>query len=290
MKTLIKFLSISILGLCFFTKSTSAQQKKDPNSLLWEVSGNGLTKPSYIYGTIHMICTPDFIWNDKTKKAMNDADQLVLELNLNDPAELKALEKGMSSATPLSKKLTTRQFDQVDSVLTLKTGVSLKKLDQLTLSAVYSFAISQTLPCKEIKSYDLEFLNLARANQKPISALETVNEQLYYLGKSFSDEVMVQQIIAFDEYKEIFSDVIAAYKEENLLKLYPLIKDKKFGASPESNQWMLSTRNANWAHSMPKLMENTSCFFAVGAAHLGGQDGLIQLLRDSGYQVKAIVK
>jgi uncharacterized protein YbaP (TraB family) len=290
MKTLFNLLSISILGLCAFTKNTTAQQKKDPNSLLWEISGKGLSKPSYLYGTIHMICAPDFNLNDRTKNAMDHAEQLVLELNFKDPAELKAMEEGMSSTIPLSKKLTTRQFQQVDSVLTLKTSVSLKKLDQLSLSAIYSFAISKTLPCKDVKSYELEFLNLAIANKKSISALETVKEQLYCLGKSYSDDAMIDQIIAFDEFKGIFNDIIAAYKQEDLTALYPLFKDKKFGATAESNQWMLTIRNANWAKKMPQMMKDKSCFFAVGAAHLGGSDGLIKLLRDSGYQVKAIIK
>ncbi|MBE9602932.1 TraB/GumN family protein [Pedobacter sp. MC2016-24] len=290
MKTLFRLLSISILGICVFTKSTNAQQKNDPNALLWEISGKGLTKPSYLYGTIHMICTADFILSNNTKKALDAAEQLVLELNFNDTAELKAMEEGMSSAIPLSKKLTARQFEQVDSVLTLKTGVSLKKLDKLTLTSVYSFAISQTLPCKDIKSYEQEFLKLAKATQKPIAALETVKEQFYYFGKSYPDDAMVGQIIAFDQYKEIFNEVILAYKEENLDVLYPLIKNKKFGSTPESNQWMLSARNTNWAKKMPQMMKDKSCFFAVGAGHLAGKDGIIQLLRASGYQVKAILK
>lgn len=290
MKKTINILSIAICLSLLLIAPVIAQKQTDPNSLLWEISGNGLAKPSFIYGTVHMICAADFSINDKTKKALNNADQLVLELNLNDPKEMKEMEQLMTSEIPLSKKLSSHQFEQVDSVLMLKTGISLKRLDQFALSAVYSFVITKTLPCPEIKSYEMEFLTLAKEHNKSIDGLETVKDQVYSLGKAYTDKEMVEQIIAFDDYKAVFEDVVAAYKNEDLNRLNLLIKDKKFGASPESNKWMLEIRNANWVKKMPGMMKDKSCFFAVGAAHLGGDDGLIQSLRNVGYQVKPIIK
>lgn len=281
------------MAICFSLSSLSpakAQKQNDPNSLLWEISGNGLAKPSFIYGTLHMMCAADFSINDKTKMALNNADQLVLELNLNDPKEMKEMERLMTSEIPLSKKLSSHQFEQVDSVLMLKTGVSLKKLDQFALSAVYSFAITKTLPCPEIKSYEMEFLTLAKERNKPIDGLEIVKDQIHFFEKSYTDKEMVEQIIAFDDYKSVFEEVVKAYKNEDLNQLNLLIKDKKFGATPESNKWMLEIRNANWVKKMPGMMKQKTCFFAVGAAHLGGSDGLIQSLRNAGYQVKPIIK
>lgn len=288
-----KTLSLLSMAICFSLSSlspTKAQKQNDPNSLLWEISGNGLAKPSFIYGTLHMMCAADFSINDKTKMALNNADQLVLELNLNDPKEMKEMEEQMTSKIPLSKRLSAHQFKQVDSVLTLKTGVSLKKLDQFALSTVYSFAITKTLPCPEIKSYEMEFLTLAKERNKSVDGLETVKDQVNSLEKSYTDNEIVEQIIAFDDYKSVFQDVVEAYKNEDLNRLNSLIKDKKFGASPESNKWMLEIRNANWVKKMPGMMKAKSCFFAVGAAHLGGDDGLIQSLRNAGYQVKPITK
>jgi uncharacterized protein YbaP (TraB family) len=60
MKTFTKYL-LPLFALSIITANADAQVSKKPleKSLLWEVSGNGLTKPSYIYGTIHMICKDD---------------------------------------------------------------------------------------------------------------------------------------------------------------------------------------------------------------------------------------
>lgn len=67
MKNLIKSV-IAVIAIVF-SSSVQAQTKspKLENSLLWEVSGNGLTKPSYLYGTVHMICSPDYFLSEKQK-------------------------------------------------------------------------------------------------------------------------------------------------------------------------------------------------------------------------------
>jgi len=284
------FLStIAVIATLLFTIKVKAQQKLNAKSILWEVSGKGLSKPSYIYGTIHMICAPDFIMHDKTKKAFGDAEELVMELNFTDPAEMAALQKTMTASVPLSKKLSPAQFAILDSILLLKTGVPLKTMDQLTLIALNSFVISKTLPCTDIKSYELEFLNFAKAQHKLIGALETVKQQADYFSKAFSDESLINQMANFDDYKSVFTEMINAYKTEDLIKLGEIMKDKRFGSSEESDKWMLQVRNADWARQMPEMMKQKSCFFAVGSGHLPGKDGILQLLKAQGYTVKPIL-
>lgn len=287
MKTLLS--TIAIIAIFLFTVQVKAQQKIKNQSLLWEVSGNGLSKPSYIYGTIHMICEPDFIMHDKTKQAFAKSDQLIMEVNFTEPAEAAALQKAMISPVPLSKKLSTDQYKLLDSVLALKTGIQIKTMDQLTLTALTSFAISKTLPCTDIKSYEFEFLSFAKAQHKSIGALETVKQQSDYFSKAFTDATLIQQIVNFDDYKNVFSEMTVAYKSENLNQLATVLKDKRFGNTEESDKWMLEIRNANWAKQMPVMMKDKSCFFAVGVGHLPGKDGILNLLKAQGYTVKPLM-
>ncbi len=286
MKNLISTLTVIITFL--LTVHLKAQEKQVTNSLLWEVSGKGLSKPSYIYGTIHMICEPDFIIQDKTKQAFEKSEELVMEINLADPLELAELQKSMVSPIPLSKKLSAEQFRLLDSVLSLKTGINLQSLDQFSLLALNSFTISKTLPCTDIKLYELEFLNLAKAQNKPTGALETVKQQIEYFSKAFTDDILVEQIINFDQYKSVFAELINAYKVEDLNKLEMILKDKRYGSTEESDKWMLQIRNAEWVKKMPEMMTTKSCFFAVGAGHLPGKDGILHLLKTQGYTVKPI--
>lgn len=86
-------LSISVILLVFGVKTQAQTSPKLENSLLWEVSGNGLSKPSYLYGTIHMICSSDYFLTDKTKKALESAEKLVLEINFSDPKEMSQMQQ-----------------------------------------------------------------------------------------------------------------------------------------------------------------------------------------------------
>lgn len=270
MKSLIS--TLAVIATLLFTIHLKAQEKQATKSLLWEISGKGLTNPSYIYGTIHMMCEPDFNIKDKTKKAFE-----------------KALQKSMTSPIPLSKKLSPAQYKLLDSVLALKTGIPLKTMDQLTLTALSSFVITKTLPCTEIKSYEFEFANLAKKQQKPFGALETVKQQTEYFSNAFTDDMLVEQIANFDDYKSVFVEMIETYKAEDLNRLDKILKDKRFGSTKESDKWMLQIRNANWAKQIPEMMRNKSCFFAVGAGHLPGKKGILSLLKAQGYTVKPIL-
>ncbi|WP_316816736.1 TraB/GumN family protein [Pedobacter nyackensis] len=286
MKTILN--TIAVIATFLFTLHVKAQQKSANKSLLWEITGKGLTKPSYVYGTIHMICEPDFVLHDKTKKALSTADELVLELNFTDPAELADVQKTMTSPVPLSKRLSPAQYRLLDSVLALKAGIQLQTMDQLTLIALSSIAISKTLPCTEIKSYEFEFVNLAKAQHKSLGALETVKQQTAYFSKAYTDESLIKQIANFDDYKAVFGQLINAYKMEDLTKIEAILKDERFGNTEESDKWLLQVRNANWVKRMPQMMEHKSCFFAVGAGHLPGKEGVLQLLKAEGYTVKPI--
>lgn len=287
MKTLLS--TMAVIATFLFTIHVKAQKKSNSKSLLWEISGKELTKPSYIYGTIHMICETDFVMHEKTRKALSTADELVLELNFTDPAELADVQKTMISPVPLSKKLTPPQYRLLDSVLALKAGIQLKTMDQFTLIALSSIAISKTLPCSEIKSYEFEFVNLAKAQHKALYALETVKQQTEYFSKAYSDEALIKQIANFDDYKTVFEQMINAYKMEDLAKIEEILKDERFGNTEDSDKWLLQVRNANWAKQMPEMMKRKSCFFAVGAGHLPGKEGVLQLLKAQGYTVKPIL-
>ncbi|WP_433814257.1 TraB/GumN family protein [Flavobacterium johnsoniae] len=116
MKNLFK---LFIAALIFFGVKTQAQPQspKLENSLLWEVSGNGLSKPSYLYGTIHMICSSDYFLTDKTKKAFESSEKLMLEINFSDPKEMSQMQQLAMGKEPLSKKLTTEQLAKLDDIL-----------------------------------------------------------------------------------------------------------------------------------------------------------------------------
>lgn len=81
--------------------------------------------------------------------------------------------------------------------------------------------------------------------------------------------------------------MVLLYKSKDIDKLYRMsISDDVFG---KYENVLLNKRNNNWISPMAKEMEAMPTFFAVGAGHLGGPNGIITLLRKKGYKVSAVM-
>jgi len=272
-----------------FGGTTQAQTKspKLENSLLWEISGNGLTKSSYLYGTIHSICSRDYFLSEKTKKAFQKSDKLVVEINFSNPYELADAQKLSVSSEPLSKKLNPEQLSKLDLILKKTTGLKVEQVDNYTLATVMSLISMKTFDCETLKSYETDFIELAKNEQKSIAGFETVKGQLNMLSNAYTDS---EFIASLDEIsKEETRKMVQNYKDENLINLYGNIADEKV-MGKKAKKWILDDRNKDWVQKMPEMMKKESLFVAVGSAHLAGEEGVINLLRKAGYKVKPVTK
>src|SRR5688572_6159126 len=90
MKTLITILSscILFLGCKSQSKVPAAQKNKDNNTLLWQVSGKDIKKPSYIFGTFHLLCKDDIKFSEQLKRSLNAADEIYMEMDMDDPSTM----------------------------------------------------------------------------------------------------------------------------------------------------------------------------------------------------------
>lgn len=291
MKNIIKNIIalIAVFAALFVTIKLKAQEKPLINSMLWEISGNGLQQPSYLFGTIHMICAQDFILQDKVKRSLAKSDRYIMEINLGDTAELRHMQALAIGKQPLSTTLPPADFAFLDSVLQKKTAISLKQLDNFTLLGINGLLMTKSLPCTDVKMYEMELLALAKTQNKLTGALETVAEQGHYFSKGSPDDYTVSQLKLMDDYMMTFNKMVSAYKMEQVQTLYQETTHEKY-MDANAKKWMLHERNQNWVERMPQMMAAHSNFFAVGAAHLAGKDGLIALLIAKGYTVKPILK
>lgn len=284
--------TLVVIASLFMSNSSFAQVKieagvPNENSLLWEVSGNGLSKPSYLYGTIHMICGNDYFLSEKTKKAFNATESLFLEIDLSDPNELAFMQKAAMGTEPLSKKLTAKQLSDLDIILRKNTGMTIQQVDNFSMLTVLSLISMKSFGCENLKFYEMEFIGLAKESKKSIGGLETIEAQIQFLNKAYSDDEMIAMLQ--ETNGEETAKMVQNYVKENLPELYKEITTPKL-MNENSKKWLLEARNTNWAVKMPNIMKSQSTFFAVGAAHLLGKEGLINLLRKAGYSVKPVLK
>lgn len=275
------------LAALFASKIGLAQGKQDRNNtLLWKVTGNGLAKPSYLFGTMHALCADDFEMKQKVKAALGNSDKLVLELNTEDPKEMMSMMTLMMSKTPLSKKLSAEQYKKFDSLFMARTGESASAVDNLELTTIMSLLALSEYKCSNYKMWEAELTKIAKKDSMQILALETIAEQMAIMQKAFPIEEMLKSMEQYDSTS--FTKMSAAYKREALEELSETMNDEK-SLNEATQEIMLNARNRKWAQKLPALMKEHSLFVAVGAGHLWSKEfGLIQLLRKAGYEVTPV--
>jgi uncharacterized protein YbaP (TraB family) len=281
--------TVAIVAIAFVFSSKTQAQTKSPkleNSLLWEVSGNGLSKPSYLYGTIHMICSGDYFLSEKTKKAFDVSEKLVLEINFNDPKEMTDMQQMAMGKVPLSKSLTPEQLSKLDAILKKSAGMTIQQVDAFSLATVMSLISMKTFGCADLKFYEMDFIESAKKRNEQVGGLETVKSQLKTLEDAYSDSEMIAMLEESDA--EETKQLIVDYKQENLESLYKNTTAENV-MNAKAKKYMLDERNINWAKALPDMMKKESLFVAVGSAHLAGDLGVINLLRKAGYTVKPIM-
>jgi uncharacterized protein len=281
----------SIIAVLVFTLIFSFSQAQDKikleNSVLWKIEHSELKEPSYVLGTLHMMCKNDFEISKKITQTLQNVDALVLEVNLSDKEEMKLMQETMKNPKKISEELTKEQFEELDTLVTKIMGISLTNFDTHGLSILNAIMIQKMLPCTEIKSLDNELMLLAAEKQKPIYSLEKISEQMEILKQAYPTEFALKQILLFDSYKKDFIEAITAYKNEDIKTAVSLIT-KDIYMNENATNLMQINRNKNWVDKMPQMMKERSNLFAIGTAHLTNKHGVINLLRQIGYTVTPV--
>ncbi|WP_156877234.1 TraB/GumN family protein [Salinimicrobium terrae] len=280
------FAAVVVFALIF--SFSNAQEKTElENSVLWKVEHKELEKPSYILGTLHLMCEEDFKIPEKVNQALQNVDALVLEINLSDPTEMQAIQEAMTNATKISEELSQEQYNELDKLVKKITEMPLSAYDAYGLSILNSILISKMLPCSQLKYHEIELASLATKSQKPIYSLEKASQQMEMMEKAFPAEFAFKQMMQFESYKKDFTRAIAAYNNEDISEAVGLLTKDDY-MDENSTLVMQINRNKNWVEKMPVMMSERSNLFAVGAAHLTEDYGIINLLKERGYTVTPV--
>ncbi len=284
---ILKSILVAVLFSCTtqFAGAQTAVQLE--NSLLWKVEHADLEKPSYIFGTLHMMCIDDFKMPEKLINTIAEVEALVLEINMADPEEMKSMEASIANSKKISEELNAVQFSQLDTLVQRVVGTPLVNLDSYGLSMLNSILIMKMLPCTEIKSFELELTQIANSEKIPIYNLETVAEQLAMMQLAFPTESAYEQMMLHDAYKVDFQKAIISYKKEELTEAVSYLTKTEY--MDENAVTLIQVdRNKKWVEKMSPMMQERSNLFAVGAAHLTNDFGVIHLLREKGYTVTPV--
>lgn len=285
---------ITVLS-CNAQNKTAAEQIKNPNpsaqSMLWKVEGKGI-QPSYVFGTFHLLPQADFELKDHVKRALIDSEQLVLELDMDDPnMQMDMMQSmNMKDATKLSDLITPADFQLVKERLLSSTGMPLEMMDRYKpffVSTMLQFDFIEG----DIASFEGSLMQLAIEQEKEVLGLETVGEQMRIFDsipyQKQADD-LVEMLKEDRDMKTLFDEMIQVYKAEDIEALDQTMHKEM--DDPLEFRLLITDRNQRWIERIGELAASKSSFIGVGAGHLGGEQGVIQLLRDAGYEVEPVLE
>ena len=291
MKKLFLVLALAVLAL-----ASQAQ-------LLWKVSGNGLGRPSYIMGTYHFAPASMMDKIPGMQQAFEGCDVVVGEIekeSMMSPETQALMAQAMIAPldSTLDKLFTPEDYRIVEEVFNKyfgNMGVKLSQMNTLKPSAISvqmqaMQAVRHFPNFNESEVIDMAVQTRANGMGRPSIGLETIEEQIDLL---FNTPLTKQAEGLLDACKkdELFkvqsSALVDAYMEQDLAKIESIMTDPALGGDDaEAMDALVYDRNRAWVVKLVKMMPERAALVCVGAGHLPGDQGLLQLLRDRGYTVE----
>ena len=262
------------------------------NTLLWEISGNGLKKPSYLFGTFHMMCKDDILFSKNLSDALTASEEVYFEMDLDDASNtLGALFfMNMKDGKTLKDLYTAEEFNRLNTYFKDSLGTSLTTFQKMKPAFLEAFLFPKMMPCKEMSGVEQELMKMAKKQQKEIKGFETIAFQASVFDSiPYADQArsLLTSIDSINKYKEYFDTMLNVYKRQEVDSIEALFNNPNFGIK-DGLDILLDKRNRNWVGQLKTILPVNNIFIAVGAGHLVGKNGLIAMLKEEGYTLRPI--
>lgn len=286
---------IYLLFICICPLITYGQTIE--NALLWKIHGNGLRESSYILGTYHIVNNEFLNTLKGCKQALSKTHSVLGELEITPEVASQMMPFMLLDNSTLDSLLSPLQYDSLSMFVQDKLGLPMAVFNKMKPIGIYLMLSSVEMKNSSfIQDYkgvpmDVYVQNEAQKNKKEVFALETIQEQadLLFTNIAIADQVvMLMEYIRMDNKKNTEENdrMNSCYKMQDLNCLDSLMKSSGF-SSIESDL-LLKNRNVRWIPRIEEIINKQSCFIAVGALHLAGENGLIRLLRNKGFTLSPV--
>ena len=265
--------------------------------LLYEISGGGLEKSSYLFGTHHMVPVETAIKIDGVFRAFNDCSAVIGEFVDDNPEEMqRQILMASKMEESIFKLLTSDEKALIDSALQAELGLTLANVQYMrpnVIAMIYEMTVRERVLKSKAgdMAMDSYFQVAGSELGKMVYGLETVDDQLKMLLRSITierqAEILIETIRNTDDIITENTKLDSLYVKGDLEGLYEMLIEAE--DMTEAEKFLLvDERNHDWLPKIEEHIKQEPCFIAVGALHLPGNDGLINLLRKAGYKVKAV--
>ncbi len=272
--------------------------------LLWKVTGNGLSKPSYLFGTHHV--APASILDNTSgfNDALNSVDAVYGEMVMGDMAKPETQQLMMSTMmapadSTLSRLLSTEQLTALQNIIDQYAGagvMSIANFEALRPAALTS-TLAVLISAKAFSDFNPAMQLDGLVQQRPaalgkeVKGFETPAFQIGVLyGSPISRQIKDLLKVIDNDSKAIETTrkLADAYMSGDLNALYSIMTDPDTGMDTEEADTLINRRNSSWVDLLMGILPTTSVLIVVGAGHLPGDTGVISLLRKAGFSVTPV--
>ncbi len=281
MKKILLFIIIILLVL----PASNAQE----TSILWQINGNGITKPSYLFGSLKFIGEKEYYLPKEVKEKIKISSLFAIEDEVNHHAqhELNAalhFPKGETLATHLSAD----DYNKVVTFFNTEFKISKKEFESKYANLkplTISISMTRLALGEKVKFYDIELLKFAKKNKIKAYSLEGIEREAEALNK-FSIPVqtvaLLHSVTNFDKQKTEYQKLMADYPQGRLEEIFEFTLHPLENNSEFINEFYYK-RNEEWLPKIESMVAKDVAFISVGVAHLEGERGLLNLLKQKGY-------
>ncbi|SDW23382.1 Uncharacterized conserved protein YbaP, TraB family [Lutibacter oricola] len=268
-----------------------AQAQKE-NSLLWKISGNGLEKESYLFGTMHVSQKIAFNLDDIFFESLQKADFVALESDPNEWLEYAFNMREMTLALSYNNLYGNSSF--YNKAFELKQPKKeqlvffISQENQLINNVLYRTNTAMQ-DFQEDTYLDMFIYQAGKKFNKKIFSLEDVERSTYLVERASINankekpDVWLQKKLKDDYYMNLLNNT---YREKNISLLDSINKGM---FTKHHMKYMLYLRNEEMAANMDTIMKKGSLFAGIGAAHLAGDEGVLNLLKEKGYTLTPLL-
>ena len=291
MKMTFVFSLLTLLGIS--CSSQAPEKAANNNTLLWEISGNGLKQPSYFFGTMHILCADDAKISPNFQKVIDKAGQVYFEIDMDDLAQMFGAMGAMSMTG--NKKLkdlySEADYEKIKTWFTEHGQMPFAMMESFKPMLLSPMVSENAMACPQKDGMELRIMELATKKKLEIKGLETMAFQAGILDSIPYEEQakeLLESIDSVGQQKIMMAKLVAEYKAQNMESIDELTKSEE-GGMDKYLDLMLYDRNRNWVKQFDAIAKEKSTLFAVGAGHLPGENGVLNLLKKKGYTLTPLV-
>ncbi len=274
----------------FFHLAVQAQYK----SLLWKITGNGLETPSYLFGTMHTGDARIHKLSDTVLPYFNSVKAYAMELDPDKAMDLGLLPKlMMGKKYSLKEMVPATEYSFLDSIVKAQVGLPALLFDNvapvfvMTILEAAGMGLSEGDDASSGEVLDLYLHRLAKEKKKKVIGIETADEQLSALNSLSYEEqadMLTKEIQSLQNDSATGTDLVKFYLAQELDSVAQM--DDAANMPPKFYKALVTDRNVRMANRIGAFIKNQPTFIAIGALHLPGKEGVIELLRKKGYAVE----